>query len=64
MFETLCDKYGMIPQVFEVGANGKILYEEEINKIAEQHTRRESTQEWIDRTNKEWEESKKKDEKV
>lgn len=59
-FETLCDRYGMIPQSFEI-ENEKIVYDYENKDKKEEMSRREKWQAWVDKVNAEWAESKTKD---
>lgn len=63
-FESLCDRYGMTKQSFEVNTKGIIKYDWETLKTTSdlEMTTKETTQEWVARTNREWEESKKKNE--
>lgn len=60
-FETLCGRYGMTPQSF-LKEDGKIKYDYETKDKEEEQTRRKSWLEFCDKMNKEWEDSKKKDE--
>lgn len=61
-FETLCDRFGMTKQGFKLNNKGIIEYEWETLKVENDlgMSTKETTQQWIERMNREWEESKKK----
>lgn len=58
-FETLCERFGMTPQKFEV-ADERILYDFETKEKEEVKTKRQKWLEYTEKVNREWEESKKK----
>ena len=58
-FETLCERYGMTPQDFS-SEGGKIIYDYETKEVEVEKSRREKWLEWTQQVNKEWEESREK----
>lgn len=60
-FETLCERFGMTPQEFEVEED-RIIYAFENKEKVELKTKRQMWLEYTEKMNREWEESKKTNE--